>query len=493
MKKRVGVAGIHHESNTFIGEPTTLEQFRKGHWLTGEDIRKEYRDAWHELGGMFEVMEEEGIEVVPLLFAAATPGGAVANDAYAVLLHGLMVELEKAGPLDGCLVAPHGAGVAPAFPDLDGHWLAALRARLGAETPVIGTLDPHGNLSPRMAAATDALIAYKTNPHIDQRERGREAARLMARTLRGECRPVQALVQLPLAINIERQGTDSEPCRRLYLEAAALNRREGVLAVSILLGFPYADVEEMGTAVLVVADRDRSLAAAVAKQLADSIVGSHEEFLGPEQDIGMQIASLAGMERPVLLLDMGDNVGAGAPGNSCFLMRKIEEQVEGMTYFACIQDPAMVVRAGAVGVGAELELAIEDAGGGYRGRGRVLRLADGRFSEAAPRHGGQVHFDMGRIAVVRTVSGHTILFTTLRTAPFSLRQLTGFGIDPAAFDILIAKGVHAPVAAYGPVCRTILRVDTPGVTQADMTKFEFHHRRKPMFPWENIERRVYAH
>src|SRR5690606_28939815 len=106
----------------------------------------------------------------------------------------------------------------------------------------------------------------------------------------------------------------------------------------------------------------------------------------------------------------------------------------------------------------------------------LLNLADGIFQEDTPRHGGQARYDMGRVAVIGTDQGGVLLLSTLRVPPFSLKQLTTFGIKPDQFDVLIAKGVNAPVAAYSPICRSIVQVDTPGVTQADMTRFVYKNR-----------------
>jgi microcystin degradation protein MlrC len=114
----------------------------------------------------------------------------------------------------------------------------------------------------------------------------------------------------------------------------------------------------------------------------------------------------------------------------------------------------------------------------------VVSLHDGRFEEPEPRHGGFAEMDQGRTAIVRTQSGLTIMLTSRRMPPFSLRQLTSCGLDPSAFDLIVAKGVNAPVAAYAPVCQQFIRVNTPGVTTADMRSLNYHHRRRPMFPFE---------
>ena len=114
----------------------------------------------------------------------------------------------------------------------------------------------------------------------------------------------------------------------------------------------------------------------------------------------------------------------------------------------------------------------------------LLRLTDGAFEERHPRHGGEVRFQMGRTAVVSTARGSVLMLTSRRVMPFSLQQLTSHGINPADFQAIVAKGVNAPIAAYAPVCPTLIQVDTPGVTQADMTRFVYQHRRRPLFPFE---------
>ncbi|MBI3837732.1 MAG: M81 family metallopeptidase, partial [Planctomycetia bacterium] len=243
---RVGIIGLQHESNTFLGAPTTWEHFEQGALLRGQAIRREYGAAHHEVGGFFQGLEAEGIEAVPIFFAWALPGGRVTAPTLNKLLSAILLELKAAGSLDGLLVAPHGAAVAEGCADMDGFWLRELRSRVGPQTPIVGTLDLHANLSQAMVRATDALIAYRTNPHLDQRERGMEAARLMARILRGEVQPTQAAAFPALAINIERQATATSPCRECYAALDDMLDDRRVLSNSLLLGFPYADVREMG-------------------------------------------------------------------------------------------------------------------------------------------------------------------------------------------------------------------------------------------------------
>ena len=489
MSFKIALLGIYHESNTFVEKPTLLADFQNGHYLKAEAIREEYQHAHHEIGGMMEVMDKEGMEIVPVLFAEATPGGTISSETYKTLFDEMMAELEKVLPVDACLVVPHGAGVSEEFPDMDGHWLSRVRERLGTSIPIVGTLDLHANVSPLMVSSTNALVAYKKNPHVDMRQRGIEAANLLVQFLKGHTKPVQALVQVPLAISIEQQLTAHEPCKSLYAFADELSREEGILSLSIQHGFPYADVEEMGTSVIVVTDNDPAKALSTAKKIESYILERRESFVGKKNDIPSSLEQIKISEKPVLLLDMGDNVGGGGPANNCCLLEAFEEKKQ-YKYFVCIYDPRAVIDASGHKPGDPFELSF--TGTGKEGlkivkiKVSLIRLTDGNFRESNPRHGGQLNFRMGNSAVVSTEQGSIILLTSLRVMPFSLQQVISQGIDPADFDAIIAKGVNAPIAAYSPVCPTIIQVNTPGVTQADMTLFRYQHRRKPLFPFENV-------
>src|SRR4051812_5464821 len=243
---RIGIIALLQESNTFIGQPTALAHFEQELLVTGEAVRQRLAGTHHEVAGMFHALEEAGEEAVPIFAARAVPFGVIEAAAIERLLEMMFAELGKAGKLDGVLVAPHGATVSEPYPDVDGHWLGELRRRIGPDVPIIGTLDAHANLSPAMVAAANALIAYRTNPHLDQRSRGIDAARMMIDTLRGKLRPTMAAAFPPLAINIEKQHTAEEPCLSAYKFADEQLANEKLLMNSIVLGFPYADVPEMG-------------------------------------------------------------------------------------------------------------------------------------------------------------------------------------------------------------------------------------------------------
>jgi microcystin degradation protein MlrC len=495
-RRRVGIVALLQESNTFLAGRTTLDHFRADLLATGPAVREALAGAHHEVGGFFAGLAAVGIEAVPIFAARALPYGTMTADCLDALLGMMTAAIDAAGRLDGLLVAPHGATVSERIADVDGHWLALVRQRLGA-IPIIGTIDPHANLSPAMVAATDALVAYRTNPHVDQRDRGIEATQLMARTLAGEIRPTQAAAFPPVVINIECQDPAVPPCLPHYEAAARLRAgyenasaagpiaRGTVLSTSVVLGFPYADVPEMGSSAIVVTHDDPAAARRHAEALGNGLWQARDTFRPALEGIEAALDRAAAFAGPICLLDMGDNVGGGSPADGMALARAILRR--GMrASFVCVCDPEAAARAAAAGTGARLRLAVGGHAAEWAGdpeslsieaEWRVRSVGDGRFTESRPRHGGATSFDQGLTAVLDHDDGLTVMVTTRRMAPFSLEQLRHAGLDPAAFRLLVAKGVHAPVAAYGEVCREFIRVNTPGVTTADLSRLAYWHRR----------------
>ena len=485
---RVGILALIQESNTFLPGTTTLGHFQQDLFLVGDEVRTQFANAHHEIRGFFDGLARAGIEAVPLFAARALPFGTIEPEAFDVLLKTMIEQLNSAGQLDGLLVAPHGATVSRLFPDADGAWLSKIRSVVGPTMPMIGTLDPHGNLSAAMVAATDALVSYRTNPHIDQENRGVEAAELMIRTLKGEIRPVQAACYPPMAINIERQCTSESPCKELAERFDEVRGREGVLASSLMFGFPYADVAEMGSSSLVVTDGNLELAQQLANELGHEMWNLRQGLAGTFLSVEDAVAQAANLPGPVCLLDMGDNVGGGSPGDGTWLAHELYRTGIGPA-FVCIDDAATVQAAEAIGVGNTRTLSIggrtdELHGPPFEAEFSVLQLEEGRYTESEVRHGGFTEFDQGRTAILSTRNGLTVMVTSKRSLPFSLKQLTTFGLDPKKFQIIVAKGVNAPLAAYRSVCPSILRVNTRGVTVADMTQLPYRNRRQPMFPFE---------
>lgn len=488
-KPRIAIVAIAHESNTFLKKPTTMEDFRRSILLRGEEVRKEYGRSHHEISGFFETLDAAGFEAVPIMMAWATPSGTITTETIDELWSIAQEELEKAGEIDGILAAPHGAAVDAKTGDMDGWWLTELRRKYGAGIPIISTLDPHANVTQKMIDACDANITYRSNPHLDQKARGIEAANLMIRTVRGEIKPTQAVSLPPFVINIERQYTDSEPCLGLQAKAEEIRQRDKVLSVSVILGFPYADVPEMGSGFIVVTDNAPELAEQYARELTEYLWENKEDFRGVMIGVEEAIDTAVDAPKPVCLLDMGDNVGGGGPADSTIILHALHARGN-LKSFLTVYDAEAVKEAQKASVGDRIHLSIGGKtdplhGEPFESEVIVRSFHDGRYRETEVRHGGKLNYNMGPAAVVETDSGITIMLTSRRHGSSSLQQLLSNEIDPLSFDVLMAKGVHAPVAAYGPICPTVIRVNTPGITTADMDQLTYHKRRKPLFPFES--------
>jgi len=486
---RVGIIALLQESNTFISGKTTLEHFQQDVLLTGEDIRRYFQDAPHEIGGFFQGLKNAGIEAVPIFAARAYPNGIIEASTFDQLVGQMLGELEAADPLDGILAAPHGATVAENHPDADGYWLARVRESIGPQKPLIATLDLHANLSQAMVDATTALIAYRSNPHLDQLETGLRAADLMARTLAGTVYPTQAAAFPALAINIQNQNTAEFPLSSFYAQIDAAANGPDVLSHSILLGFPYADVEEMGSSAVVITNdqpqQAQELAWAIERKFLAEKDEFEPEFISVESALGEVCAN---PETRFTLLDMGDNVGGGSPADSTILLHALHNAKVAKS-FVCIFDPEAVEAASSVALGESVDLSIGAHTDDLHGvpldcRVELKSLHKGKFTENQARHGGFVDFDQGATAIVESPTGITIMLTSKRIPPFSLAQLSSCKLDPKDFRVFVAKGVIAPQAAYRDVCDRFIHVNTPGATCADMTELEFKHRRRPMFPFE---------
>jgi microcystin degradation protein MlrC len=300
-----------------------------------------------------------------------------------------------------------------------------------------------------------------------------------------------AAVQTKVAISIEMQHTGSSPCLELYELAKQISNSSKVLSVSVVLGFPYADVHEMGTSFLVITDNDPIEAGKLANKLKAYLEEHHFLFSGGEIDLKALPAKIKHAEKPLLLLDMGDNVGGGSPGDGTYLLSILENNNVGKG-FVCINDPGSVEEFESLATGESLTLEVGGKTDQHHGEpvlvtAKLMALLDGKFLEKEPRHGGQVSFNMGKTAIVETIKGNTLMLTSLRIAPFSLQQLLAFGLAPQDFDVIVAKGVHAPLAAYMSVCKDLIRVNTPGVTRADIRALQYMNRRKPLYPFEPID------
>jgi microcystin degradation protein MlrC len=487
---RIATAGFQHESNTFSSVPASLERWQRSGIIAGEEIRAEYATSQSTLAGFFvAAAEDKEVELVPLLFTRLTPMGAMTEEAATHIIDRIVAAIRDNGPWDAVLLPQHGAAVSDPWPDADGELVRRVRETVGPRVPIGLALDMHANVSPQMVANADITTVYQTNPHVDAREQALLCARLVLRMVRGQIRPRSALRMPPLLVNILNQGTSDRPMSDLLRVAEAQRRRPGVLTVSVVEGYPYADVAEMGMSFIAVTDGDQALADDVADTLAQaawSMRAALNQGGTPIDDAVIRARDAAA--GPVVLFDVGDNVGGGSPGDSTFLLHAAR-RLGAHDLLQALCDPDGVAACAAAGVGGRIERAV---GGRIDGRhgapfpvsGVVTALSDGRYEETGPSHGGFRFFNDGPSAAIRSDDGYTIVLTTNAAGSSSLQQFRALGIEPTRMKIIVAKGVHSPRPAMEPIAREMIWVATPGVTTADLTTFTYRHRRRPLYPLE---------
>ena len=487
----IAIGGIMHESNTFNSVPTDRAAFEAGYLIFGNDILDIWGESHHEVGGFIEGASLYDWDLHPTLMAAATPAGRVTDEFFEEVVTELLQRIQSIPDLDGVLLALHGAMVVESYPDGDGEVLRRMRHALGTDFPIVSTLDHHTNVSEQMVAESTALVIYKTNPHIDQRQRGLQAAEILMCTVRGKIKPTQALAKPPMIFNILHQYTSVEPMQPILQEAAELETKPNVLAANIAAGYPYADVHEMGPAAVVVTDDDPQLAQAEAERLSNRLWDVHNQL-----DINLPDAAAAVTQamqsesHPVILVEMGDNIGGGSPGDSTFLLSELVRQ-EADRFVCILYAPQEVEACIRAGVRGEVELTAGGKSDGLHGspvpiRGRVRLIHDGYYEETEPRHGGGRYQDQGITAVVEIERKSLIVLTSKRQVPFSLHQLFSLGIDPRGVKHIVVKAAIAYRAAYEPIAGKIIEVDTPGLTAVNPLHFTYQEVRRPIFPLDSI-------
>lgn len=462
--KRVGLGGLWHETNTYSVRTTSLEDFEAFELLEGDAIVDRHTGTGTVIGGM---LEARGLAPVPLLVAGAWPSGRVTAETLDVLYSRFRAALLRAGELDGVLLNLHGAMVGVGEDDVERAVLALVREVVD-DVPVVAVFDLHGNPSPDMVGLCDAVVAYDTYPHMDMRERGREAAEIMAELVDG-ARYRTLARKVPVLICPLAQGTDDPPMRQLEARARDLGREATIRRVALFPGFPYSDVARAGFSVVVTyREGSDERARQAAAELAAVVERYDWRVERPDPAAAVAEASRSS-ERPVVLADVADNIGGGAPGDGTTLLTELlRHGAEGVVM--SIADAEVAREAARRGAGTVLEARVGAKTDHLHGdpvliRGRVLRVTDGRYRAEGTWMTGQ-EFSMGTTAVVE-VDGVTLVVMERATPPFHIEQLTSQGIEPEKAAIIVAKGAVAWRAAFGDVARRVIEVDTPGICPVD--------------------------
>ncbi|KVN03225.1 MULTISPECIES: M81 family metallopeptidase [unclassified Burkholderia] len=487
---KILIARMNHETNTFSPVPTPLAAFGREGPSYGEHAYRDNRGMRTAMAAFIDAADREGARIVTPVSAAANPSGPVAADAYDAICDAIVA---AAPGCDAVMLDLHGAMVAEQSADGEGDLLARVRAAL-PRAPIAVALDLHANVTQKMIDHADVIVSFKTYPHVDMYETGAHAARLLLDRVHGRARPVLAWRRPPLMTSTLRSATADGAMRRA-LDAARAAQANGMLAVSVLAGFSLADIPAPCISVVVVGDGDAAAADAVAARIAQQIWDARDEFVYRSPPLAESVARAAGFahgaDRPVLLLDHGDNCMSGGTCDTMDLLEAALAQGLSGLVSGPLCDPEAVARMIAAGVGARVTIDVGNklprAGAAprapFRATGVVRAITDGEYVISGPTYTGQRAY-MGRAAVLDT--GAATLVVTERThEPWDLGVFESVGVDPRRARFLLLKSRMYCRPVFVPIAAALVECDSRGVTGSDYTLFDFERVERPVFPLDS--------
>ena len=494
MAYRVLIAQFMHETNTFSKLPTTLEDYRKRWLIEGEAMVPRFTGTKNEVGGYIDAVKKYGWEPVWAGAANATPSGKLTKECWETIRDMIVNAARKAGKLDAVCLSLHGAAVTETEDDAEGALLEALRGIVGPEIPMVATLDLHANATLKMARNANALVSYRTYPHIDGYERAVQAAALVQEALEGRKKPHCLLVQ-PAMLEGADHGRTTQPglMRDLLARADAFEKEPGINVVSIQAGFTWADIPYTGPSVAVSFEPAAGARArAVAAAMLDEIWKRRDESSSDYRPISDAMAAAkagVGKQGPLVVADGTDNPGGGGYNDTTpVLQALIDAKVENVA-FGTIYDPGTVQQAIKAGVGSEIDVVLgghtdPSMGGPVKAKAVVKMLSDGSFKNDGPMNAG-VETSMGPTAVLR-IGGIDVVTISNRIQTIDLQVFLSQGIDPRTRSVVVVKSVQHFRAAYAPIAREIVLVDSGGICSPDISRLKFTKLRRPIWPLDGV-------
>lgn len=492
---RILTAVFKHETNTFSALPTDLKAYAARSLRRGDAIPKYYRGTATEMGAFLDAAKLHGWELVHTVAADATPSGKVTREAFDTIVGEIETALRDQGPFDAVLLSLHGAMVAEHTDDGEGEVLRRLRAIAGPGLPIGVALDLHANVTDEMAALATVLVSYRTYPHIDQYETGMRCAGLIARTLAGEISPVTTVARGAMLEGVDHGRTTAPgPMLEVLARADAMKAEHaGVLDISINAGFPWADIFVAGPSAVVVGDRrvNGTHYAGLAQVLVEQMWSSRARQTVTPLSIAKGMAALdaalaAPGSGPVVIADCADNPGGGGLEDSTALLKALLDAGVKNIAYAMICDPETLAACVAAGVGARLAVRLGGKASPQFAAplaldAQVRSLQDGRFVFTGPMSRG-IALDIGPTAVLRA-GAIDIVISGTRHQPLDPGFFTHAGLNPADYAVVVVKSTQHFRAAFGPLARQILVIDSgDGLTSYDLKSFPFKKLRRPVYP-----------
>ena len=376
----------------------------------------------------------------------------------------------------------HGAMVAEGYDDCEGDLLARIRDIVGPDVAVGAELDLHCHLTKQMVTSADILITYKEYPHTDVTARAEELIDLLARTASHEIRPRMAFHDCNM---IGMMHTPREPMRSFVDRAAALEGSDGVLSVSIGHGFPWGDVADMGSRILVVTDGDTDKGAHLARSMGEELYAMRDNT-APQPlsiDDALELAATADTG-PTVLADVSDNAGGGAPGDSTFVLQAVREKGLGNVALGPLWDPIAVATCFDAGIGASLPLRFGGKMCPLSGDPVDADVTVTALARNAVQYLGDTPSPLGDCAAIH-YAGIDVVLTTIRTQAYSPHLFTVVGIDPAQRHVVVVKSTQHFYAAFAPLAAQVAYIAAPGVVAPDFTKLDFQKIARPKWPFDD--------
>ncbi|MCW3475884.1 M81 family metallopeptidase [Limobrevibacterium gyesilva] len=435
--------------------------------------------AWRRLG------EGDGHEVAESICTFAQPAGTTLRHVYEDLRDTLLADLRAAMPVDVVLLFMHGAMVADGYDDCEGDTLARVREIVGPNAKIGIELDLHCHLTEQMRASADAIITFKEYPHVDVAERAHELYALCLAAAEGRVNPVIAYHDCRM---VSMWRTPVEPMKSFVARMQALEGKDGILSVSFGHGFPWGDVEEVGAKVVVIADGDRAKAEALAARLGQEIWDMRERTTVAHDTIDEAIDAATDPQRsgegagPVVLADVADNAGGGAPSDNTAILRRLVDRGVTGAVIGCFWDPMAVQFCLEAGVGARFTLRIGGKCGVASGDPVDLRVTVRAVAEdhtQAGLSGGRASF--GPSAWVHA-DGIDIVLVSIRQQTFAPDAFTGLGLTLDDKAVVVVKSTQHFHAAFAPIARQVRYVSAPGAIPPTFDTIPFTKRTRPFWP-----------
>ena len=496
--KRVLTGRFMHETNTFSIVKTDMALWRRRDFHTENEIPSVFRATRSALGATFEAADKYGWTLIHPVSANANPSGTVTDDAFETIAGMILAAAERQGPIDGVLFHLHGAMVTESYEDGEGELLERLRGILGPDIPIVVTLDLHANVTQKMADNANALIAFRTYPHIDMYERAWQGAELLERAMAGKIKPRTIIARRPMIHGLDWGRTQKGPMAELIARGEALERAGEVLAVSVCAGFSLANIRDVGPSVTVTTDeRDELGNGPPAREIAETFMDYAWETRDYSSIRLLPVAEAVARARegqkgdkPLVIADYTDNPGGGGYGDAtAFLKGLVDSGVEGVAFHA-ICDPEAIAAGIAAGIGATATLTLGGKTDPMRGggpltlTGEVTCLTNGRFIAYGPMGGG-VERNYGPSMVFR-VGGIDIVLISNNGQATDLGQFTSLGIDPTRYPTVAVKSMQHFRAAFEPIAREVILVDTAALCSELYTPELYDRVPRPVWPIDEM-------